>query len=83
MRTFLQTLLLAAVLLCLSPGCTVHRTGGGGGSGSGSGSAQCKHSDHCGHHWDGKRFVLVRGHVHKAGCGHAKKNGRWVIVVRR
>lgn len=42
----------------------------------------CHHHDRCGHHWDGHRWILVRGHVHKHGCGHHFRDGRWVIVVR-
>ena len=35
------------------------------------------HNDHCGHCWDGERWILVTGHVHGPGCGHYWHHGAW------
>lgn len=42
-------------------------------------SAVHVHSEHCGHAWDGVRWVYVRGHVHRPGCGHFYHHGGWHV----
>ncbi|KAF0243659.1 MAG: hypothetical protein FD180_3179 [Planctomycetota bacterium] len=35
------------------------------------------HDAHCGHSWDGARWVHHASHVHRTGCGHHFHSGGW------
>ena len=38
----------------------------------------CGHT--CHHYWSGGEFIILRGHRHGPGCGHALREGRWMVV---
>jgi hypothetical protein len=38
--------------------------------------------DHGDCYWDGERVVVIRGHRHGPGCGHAWDGKHWIIVKK-